>query len=102
MAFSNEVVLAAWRRAGGRCECGQSNCGHGPWRCSKVLNWNARGNDYSYGGWEAHHKIPVLLGGPDTLDKFSAFHAIRTLRLLADINKNGAEYSPLHHLTQEV
>lgn len=68
MAFSNEVVLAAWRRAGGRCECGQSNCGHGPWRCSKVLNWNARGNDYSYGGWEAHHKIPVLLGGPDTLD----------------------------------
>ena len=67
MAFSNATVLAAWQRAGGRCECGRSNCGHGPWRCGKVLNWNSRGKDYASGGWEAHHKVPVYLGGSDTL-----------------------------------
>lgn len=67
MAFSNEVVLTAWQRAGGRCECGRSGCGHGPWHCGKVLNWNARGNDYAYDGWEAHHKVAVMHGGSDTL-----------------------------------
>lgn len=56
MAFSNTVVEAAWHRSGGRCE-----------HCNKVLSWNARGNDYSFGGWEAHHVIAVENGGPDTL-----------------------------------
>ena len=67
MAFSDTTVLAAWQRAGGRCECGRSNCGHGLSRCGKVLNWYARGNDYAYGGWEAHHIVPVYRGGSDTL-----------------------------------
>ena len=67
MAFSDAVVRAAWQRAGGRCECGRSSCGHGPWRCGKVLNWYSRGNDYASGGWEAHHKIAVSSGGADTL-----------------------------------
>ena len=67
MAFSDAVVRAAWQRAGGRCECGRSSCGHGPWRCGKVLNWYSRGNDYVSGGWEAHHKIAVSSGGSDTL-----------------------------------
>ena len=67
MAFSDVTVRAAWQRAGGRCECGRSNCGHGPWRCGKILNWNARGMDYAPGGWEAHHKVPVCQGGSDSL-----------------------------------
>lgn len=67
MAFSYNTVLAAWQRAGGRCECRRSSCGHGPWRCSKVLNWNSRGNDNAPGGWEAHHKVAVAVGGSDAL-----------------------------------
>ena len=67
MAFSDATVLAAWQRAGGQCECGRSNCGHGSRRCGKVLNWNSRGMDYAPGGWEAHHKVPVYQGGSDTL-----------------------------------
>lgn len=68
MPFSEAVIRAAWQRAGGRCECGGSNCGHSPCRCGKVLNWNSRGDDYSPSGWEAHHKVPVYQGGSDTLD----------------------------------
>lgn len=60
MAFSDAVVRAAWQRAGGRCECGRSSCGHGPWRCGKILNWNSRGNDYALGGWEAHHMLDYI------------------------------------------
>ena len=67
MAFSDSVIAAAWQRAGGMCECGRNSCGHGPWRCNKTLNWNARGNDYAAGGWEAHHKTAVASGGTDTL-----------------------------------
>lgn len=67
MAFSDATVLAAWQRAGGRCECGRGSCGHGPWRCGKVLNWTARGKDYALGGWEAHHKVAVSSGGSDLL-----------------------------------
>ena len=70
MAFSNATVLAAWQRAGGRCECGRSNCGHGPWRCRTPMEYAADYfdyNDYAPDGWEAHHKVPVYQGGSDTL-----------------------------------
>ena len=66
MAFSKSIVEAAWRRSGGKCECGRSTCGHG-YRCSKALNWFERGNDKASGGWEAHHKVAVDSGGGDTL-----------------------------------
>ncbi len=67
MAFSSTVIAAAWQRSGGRCECCRNSCGHGYYRCGRVLNWNARGNDYSPFGWEAHHKTAVASGGSDTL-----------------------------------
>lgn len=67
MAFSSAVIAAAWQRAGGRCECGRSTCGHGRSRCNRVLDWYARGNDYLPGGWKAHHKVAVASGGSDTL-----------------------------------
>ncbi len=66
MAFSYEVVKAAWERSGGRCECGRKICGH-LGRCNKALTWRARGCDDDPGGWEAHHKTAVASGGPDTL-----------------------------------
>lgn len=67
MAFPLSVVLAAWQRSGGRCECTRSTHGHGYYRCNKALNWNARGSDYAWGGWEAHHKTAESVGGADTL-----------------------------------
>ena len=44
MPFSNEVILAAWARAGGKCE-----------RCGKSLKFENRGRE-GWGAWEAHHK----------------------------------------------
>ena len=44
MAFSDSVKNAAFRRAGGRCECRRRVCGHAG-RCSKSLA----------NGWHAHH-----------------------------------------------
>ena len=67
MAFSDDVVRIAWYRAGARCECGRSGCGHVSWKCGKLLNWNSRGSDYALGGWEAHHKVAVSSGGSDAL-----------------------------------
>lgn len=67
MAFSEIVVEAAWHRSGGRCECRNGRCGHFVWGCNKPLDRNARGDDFSAGGWEAHHVVPLKEGGKDTL-----------------------------------
>lgn len=55
MAFSDETVLQAWRRAMGRCES-----------CGKILNFNLRGVDAPQ-GWEAHHIHSVAANGHDGL-----------------------------------
>lgn len=64
MAFSRNVVLEAWERSGGRCECCRKTCGHLS-RCNKKLKWEDRGDDDSSYGWEAHHKTAVASGGKD-------------------------------------
>jgi 5-methylcytosine-specific restriction endonuclease McrA len=66
MAFSYEVIAAAWERSGGRCECERKTCGH-IGRCNEPLELVARGFDNVPGGWEAHHKVAVASGGTDTL-----------------------------------
>ena len=66
MSFSDLVIEDAWERAGGRCECRRSSCGHGR-RCNCRLRWVDRGDDESRYGWEAHHKRAVHNGGADTL-----------------------------------
>ena len=55
MAFSNTVVLDAWKQAGGKCE-----------RCNKQLSWENRGRE-GRGCWEAHHKTSVAAKGSDNL-----------------------------------
>ncbi len=55
MAFSLDVKLEAWKRAGGHCE-----------RCGKQLAW-ANHKEGEWGAWEAHHKVAVASGGQDTL-----------------------------------
>ncbi len=56
MAFSQETRAAAFRRAGGKCECTMRNCGHSG-RCNKPLSSD----------WHAHHLHSQAAGGPDSL-----------------------------------
>ena len=57
------VVEAAWRRAGGCCECPRDTHDHGSDRCNKQLAWADRGSEGT-GGWEAKR---VESDGGDTL-----------------------------------
>lgn len=56
MAFSEETKLAAYRRAGGKCECTMKICSHHTGRCNRQLN-----------RWHAHHMTSVAAGGSDAL-----------------------------------
>lgn len=55
MAFSDDTVRRAWRRAGGWCECRRRTHNHPYVRCNKKLVWANRGRS-GRGAWEAHHK----------------------------------------------
>ncbi len=57
MPFSDEVLGGAWRRAGGRCECTRTGCGH-PGRCGSPLQAVQ---------WNAHHILEEEIGGASTL-----------------------------------
>src|SRR5208337_3938351 len=50
MAFSHEILLEAWARSGGRCECHNERHGH-EGRCGRSLLWNMRGSDSAVGAW---------------------------------------------------
>ena len=62
MAFSDDTVLAAFRSAGGRCECTRSSHSSHTGRCSETFTWGERGPK-----WDAHHKVAVASGGSDAL-----------------------------------
>jgi len=55
MAFSEETILKAWRRAGGKCECRRVSHEHPYIRCNKQLVWENQGRE-GRGAWEAHHR----------------------------------------------
>lgn len=56
MAFSAETRAAAYKLAGGVCQCEMSVCSHRG-KCGKALGSN----------WHAHHKHSVAAGGSDAL-----------------------------------
>ncbi len=60
--FSEETVLRAWNRAGGRCECRRRTHGHHYVRCNKELSFSNRGR-FGRGKWEANHRTRVESGG---------------------------------------
>lgn len=62
MAFSTEVTDAAWRRAGGKCECTRQGCRH-TGRCNAAL---------TDGKWHAHHRTAQSVGGSDGLSNCEA------------------------------
>lgn len=55
MAFSDEVVASAWKRARGKCECTRIPHTNHYSRCNKQLVWENRGRE-GRGAWEAHHR----------------------------------------------
>ena len=55
MAFSKEVVAAAWNRQDGKCAY-----------CGKTLIFRNRDTG-EFGAWQTHHRKPKHLGGTDTL-----------------------------------
>ena len=61
MAFDTSTKLAAYSRAGGKCECTMTICRHGG-RCQARLGNN----------WHAHHRHAQAAGGPDTLSNCQA------------------------------
>jgi hypothetical protein len=64
MAFSQETKDAAFRRAGGQCECSRISCTvHRTLRCTTLL---------TAGRWHAHHKTAVASGGSDALSNCEA------------------------------
>ena len=56
MAFTQETVTTAFKRAKGKCEA-----------CGKLLIGSNRGKDGRIGAWEAHHITAVERGGSDGL-----------------------------------
>jgi 5-methylcytosine-specific restriction endonuclease McrA len=56
MPFTQSVKDAAYRRAGGKCECRRSTCTH-IGRCLRPLSL----------GWDAHHIVSQDAGGSDAL-----------------------------------
>jgi hypothetical protein len=64
MAFSEETKQAAFRRAGGQCECRRLSCNqHTTVRCQTSL--------VAY-RWHEHHKTAVAAGGDDSLSNGEA------------------------------
>jgi 5-methylcytosine-specific restriction endonuclease McrA len=63
MAFSQDVKDAAYKHAGGKCECKRISCSHHIGRCNASL---------IYGKWEAHHITSKSAGGADTLSNCEA------------------------------
>ena len=57
MAFPENVVEQAWKRAGGKCECKRWPHKHNPVRCGKELVYANRGRE-GQGRWETHHVSP--------------------------------------------
>lgn len=64
MAFSEATKQAAFRRAGGQCECRRLSCTiHFTTRCQTKL---------TAGRWHAHHRTAVASGGEDSLSNCEA------------------------------
>ena len=66
MAFSENVVEQAWKRAGVKCECRKWTHNHGVMRCNKELVFVNRGRERQgrQGTWEPHR---INRMGGDTL-----------------------------------
>jgi 5-methylcytosine-specific restriction endonuclease McrA len=62
--FRETVVLNAFTRSKGQCECTEGGCAAGHYvRCHQVFKYADRAISDQRFGWQAHHGIPVSEGG---------------------------------------
>ncbi len=64
MAFSKDVINAAWKRADGRCECTLNTCPDHVGRCNKPLDPQNKTEGQK---WHAHHIVSQQANGSDGL-----------------------------------
>jgi hypothetical protein len=64
MAFPQAVIDAAWKRAGGKCECTLNTCPYHTGRHNKALDPQNRTEGMK---WHAHHILSQNAGGSDGL-----------------------------------
>jgi len=65
--FPENVVVQAWERSRGFCECKRTVHRWHYWGwCSQRLVWEYRGQD-DFAGWVPHHKVPQEREGSDDL-----------------------------------
>ncbi len=57
MAFPENVIEQAWKRASGKCECQRWAHKHTPVRCGRELTFANRGKE-GQGRWEVHRVSP--------------------------------------------
>ena len=55
MPFAHEVLLEAWARSDGRCECQREGHGH-EGRCNRQLMWTMRGSTSAPGAWDVSRR----------------------------------------------
>lgn len=55
MSVPEMVVLKAWQKAGGQCECARWSHSHPYLRCTRRLEWDKRGQAGS-GGWAPRYR----------------------------------------------
>ena len=80
MAFSQETIVQASRRAMGKCGCSLKNCGHSG-RCNKALDPK---NSAPGRKWHAHHTVSQEARGSDGLSNCQI--------LCIDCHKNTGSY----------
>lgn len=63
MSISEMMVLKAWEKAGGRCECARFSHNHTYVRCARLLKWEMKGQS-SLGGWMPSFHNSLSSGAP--------------------------------------
>jgi len=54
MPITDAMVLEAWKKAGGRCECSRLSHNHTYVCCARLLKWDLQGQNVP-GGWQPNY-----------------------------------------------
>ena len=63
MPVPEMMILRAWEKAGGRCECSRFSHSHTYVRCTRLLKWEMRGSG-APGGWAPRYHTSFSSGEP--------------------------------------
>ena len=63
MPVPEMMILRAWEKAGGRCECSRFSHSHTYVRCTRLLKWEMRDSG-APGGWAPRYHTSFSSGEP--------------------------------------